>query len=169
MTNFQINKIIDDTNKKIKELVASKRIEFSGDISDPEIDVIWNDKNKTVDLISLTYIDDCKFLIVHENQIYCTSANNYMLVFDEGFLDFSSTVYSEQELDIVVEGGYIRANAFQDDDYPGIDVEFVPAGPQKNVLSFPRVLFEKSKDNDLRVLVWSDAQSEDYTDEIIFE
>lgn len=168
MTNFQINKIINDTNKKIKELVASKQIEFSGDISDPEIDVVWNDKNKTVDLISLTYIDNCKFLIVHENQIYCTSTNNYMLVFDEGFLDFSSTVYSEQELDIVVEGGYIRANAFQDDDYPGIDVEFVPDGPQKNVLSFPRVLFEKPKDDDLRVLVWGDAQSEDYTDEIIF-
>lgn len=75
----------------------------------------------------------------------------------------------ENEIDILVEGGYIRANVAQDEDYPGIDVEFVPNEPQEDASSFPRVLFEKPKDDDLRALVWGDTQSEDYTDEIIFE
>lgn len=95
MTDFQINRIISDTNKKIKELIASKQIEFSDNIGEPDVEVVWNDESKTVDLVSLTYVNNCKFLIVHENQIYCTSANSYTLVYDKGFLDFSSTVYSK--------------------------------------------------------------------------
>lgn len=75
----------------------------------------------------------------------------------------------ENEIDVLVEGGYIRATAAQDEDYPGIDVEFVPNEPQENALSSPRVLFEKPKGDDLRTLVWGNTQSEDYTDKIIFK
>lgn len=74
----------------------------------------------------------------------------------------------ENEIDVLVEGGYIRATAAQDEDYPGIDVEFVPDKPQEDALSFPRVLFEKPKDNDLSVLIWADPNDEDYSDEIEF-
>lgn len=74
----------------------------------------------------------------------------------------------ENEIDILVEGGYIRANVAQDEDYPGIDVEFVPNEPQEDALSFPRVLFEKPKDDDLRVLIWANPNDEDYSDEIEF-
>lgn len=74
----------------------------------------------------------------------------------------------ENEIDVLVDGGYIRANAAQDEDYPGIDVEFVPNKPQGDALSFPRVLFEKPKDDDLRVLIWADPNDEDYSDEIEF-
>lgn len=75
----------------------------------------------------------------------------------------------ENEIDVLIEGGYIRAIAAQDENYPGIDIEFVSNKPQEDALSFPRVLVEKPKDDDLRVLVWGDTQSEDYTDKIIFE
>lgn len=81
--------------------------------------------------------------------------------------DNISEVY-ENEIDVLVEGGYIRATAAQDEDYPGIDVEFVPDKPQEDALSFPRVLFEKPKDNDLSVLIWADPNDEDYSDEIEF-
>lgn len=72
----------------------------------------------------------------------------------------------ENEIDVLVEGGYIRANVAQDEDYPGIDVEFVSNKPQEDALSFPRVLFEKPKDDDLRALIWADPNDEDYSDEI---
>lgn len=81
--------------------------------------------------------------------------------------DNISEVY-ENEIDVLVEGGYIRANVAQDEDYPGIDVEFVSNKPQEDALSFPRVLFEKPKDNDLRALIWADPNDEDYSDEIEF-
>ena len=81
--------------------------------------------------------------------------------------DNISEVY-ENEIDVLVEGDYIRATAAQDEDYPGIDVEFVPDKPQEDALSFPRVLFEKPKDNDLSVLIWADPNDEDYSDEIEF-
>lgn len=58
--------------------------------------------------------------------------------------------------------------AAQDEDYPGIDVEFVSNEPQEDALSFPRVLFEKTKGDNLRALVWGNVQNEDYTDKIIF-
>lgn len=74
----------------------------------------------------------------------------------------------ENEIDVLVEDGYIRANVAQDEDYPGIDVEFVSNKPQEDALSFPRVLFEKPKDDDLRALIWADPNDEDYSDEIEF-
>ena len=73
------------------------------------------------------------------------------------------------EIKVRVEGGYIRANASSDPDYPGIDVEFVSDNDVGETLSRPRVLFEKPVDDNLRALIWDDADNEDYTKEIVFD
>lgn len=75
----------------------------------------------------------------------------------------------KNEIDVLVEGGYIRATASQDKNYPGIDVEFVPNEPQEDTLSFPRVLVEKPLESDnLRAVIWANPNDEDYSDEIKF-
>lgn len=74
-----------------------------------------------------------------------------------------------EEIKVKVEGGYLRANPSSDPDYPGIDVEFVPDNYDGETLSMPRVLFEKPIDDKLRVLIWDDADNEDYTKEILFD
>lgn len=74
-----------------------------------------------------------------------------------------------EEIKVSVKGGYIRANASEDPDYPGIDVEFVSDNDVGETLSRPRVLFEKPVDDNLRALIWDDADNEDYTKEIVFE
>ena len=74
-----------------------------------------------------------------------------------------------EEIKVKVEGGYIRANPSSDPDYLGIDVEFVPDSYDGETLSMPRVLFEKPIDDKLRVLIWDDADNEDYTKEILFD
>ena len=38
-----------------------------------------------------------------------------------------------------------------------------------NDCSIPRVLFEKPTDDNLRALIWDDADNEDYTKEIVFD
>lgn len=74
-----------------------------------------------------------------------------------------------EEIKVRVNGGYIRANASSDPDYPGIDVEFVSDNDVGETLSRPRVLFEKPVDDNLRALIWDDADNEDYTKEIVFD
>ena len=74
-----------------------------------------------------------------------------------------------EEIKVRVKGGYIRANASSDPDYPGIDVEFVSDNDVGETLSSPRVLFEKPVDDNLRALIWDDADNEDYTKEIVFD
>ena len=73
-----------------------------------------------------------------------------------------------EEIKVRVKGGYIRANASSDPDYPGIDVEFVSNNDVGETLSRPRVLIEKPVDDNLRALIWDDADNEDYTKEIVF-
>lgn len=73
-----------------------------------------------------------------------------------------------EQLIVKVEGGVLRATKSQDPNYPGIDVEFIADQEEDNILSRPRVLFEKPVDGSLRVLVWNDSKSEDYSDEIEF-
>ena len=74
-----------------------------------------------------------------------------------------------EEIKVRVNGGYIRANASSDPDYPGIDVEFVSDNDVGETLSRPRVLIEKPVDDNLRALIWDDADNEDYTKEIVFD
>ena len=79
-------------------------------------------------------------------------------------------MYSKQEdcLRVEVEGGYLYATISADPDYPGICVEFVADNESDDALSRPTVLIEKPVDDELRVLVWSDEDDEDYTTEIKF-
>jgi hypothetical protein len=75
----------------------------------------------------------------------------------------------EETLRVKVEGGYLYATISGDIDYPGICVEFVADNDNGEKLSRPTVLVEKPVGDDLRALVWSDADDEDYTTEIIFD
>lgn len=74
----------------------------------------------------------------------------------------------EETLVVKVEGGYLYATISGDIDYPGICVEFVADDYIGESVSRPTVLIEKPVDDDLRVLVWSDEDDEDYTTEIKF-
>ena len=49
-----------------------------------------------------------------------------------------------EEIKVRVEGGYIRANASSDPDYPGIDIEFVPDNYNGETLSIPRDMLNKN-------------------------
>lgn len=73
-----------------------------------------------------------------------------------------------ESLKVKVDGGYLYATISGDVDYPGICVEFVADDDVGEFLSRPTVLIEKPVDDDLRVLVWSDEDDEDYTTEIKF-
>lgn len=72
-------------------------------------------------------------------------------------------------VDVKVRGGELVATASYDPGYPGIDIEFVADNNNESDLSRPRVLFESPKTGKLRVLVWADKNSEDYTHEIEFD
>lgn len=75
-----------------------------------------------------------------------------------------------QYIDVNVPGGFIRATACIDPDYPGIDIEFVPdKNGNPEALSLPRVLFEKPvEDGKLRAIVWGDEMKEDPTLKVEF-
>ena len=82
----------------------------------------------------------------------------------------SGELFDTQKIIVKIQGGHLVATKSQDSDYPGIDVEFVPDSDNGEYASRPRVLFEKPvEDGELRALVWDDKNSEDYTNEIIFE
>lgn len=75
------------------------------------------------------------------------------------------------EIRVYVKGGYIRANRSDNDDYPGIEVEFVPENYDGSFTP-PRVLFEQPKDREdiqCRALFWEDKNNEDFTKEIEWE
>lgn len=74
----------------------------------------------------------------------------------------------EETLVVKVEGGYLYATISGDVDYPGICVEFVADDDIGESVSRPTVLIEKPVGDELRVLVWSDEDDEDYTTEIKF-
>ena len=69
---------------------------------------------------------------------------------------------------VKVDGGYLCATASGDVNYPGICVEFVADDDKGESASRPTVLIEKPVDDELRVLVWSDEDDEDYTTKIKF-
>jgi hypothetical protein len=71
-------------------------------------------------------------------------------------------------LKVKVDGGYLCATISGDVDYPGICVEFVSDNEREDALSRPTVLIEKPVNDELRVLVWSDEDDEDYTAKIKF-
>lgn len=71
-------------------------------------------------------------------------------------------------IQVNVEGGIIRATVSTDPDYPGIDVEYIADYEHPLAMSRPRILMEKPKGEEIRVLAWEDKNKEDYTSEINF-
>ena len=76
----------------------------------------------------------------------------------------------DKQIKLRTKNGYFLATESIDPYYPGIDVEFVSDNETGNEFSRPRVLFEYPafEDGKLRVLIWDDKNSEDYTREIEF-
>lgn len=63
----------------------------------------------------------------------------------------------------------------ESENYPGVDIEFIP-NKAEDAVTYPRVVFEEAVQSDegtrvgceLRALIWNDPQQEDYTDKIVF-
>ena len=72
-----------------------------------------------------------------------------------------------------LEGGYLDIRVAGDEDYPGLDIEFIADGDKGENPSRPRVIIEQPKvdnpEKSVRALIWNDPQSEDYTEEIDFK
>ena len=72
------------------------------------------------------------------------------------------------QIKVRVKGGYLVATASLDRAYPGIDVEYLPDVDEGEHVSAPRVLFEYPEDGELRALIWTDKNKEDYTHKLGF-
>ena len=73
-----------------------------------------------------------------------------------------------EQIKVRVKGGYLVATASLDRAYPGIDVEYLPDVDEGEQVSAPRVLFEYPEDGELRALIWTDKDKEDYTHKLGF-
>lgn len=72
-------------------------------------------------------------------------------------------------MELKVDGGVLRVIMNDDDNYPGIDIEYIPNDYDGKV-TLPRVCMEKPKGDDYpRVLIWACEDEEDYTYEVNFE
>ena len=73
---------------------------------------------------------------------------------------------------VPVGTGKLCAETNADPDYPGVDTEFIPDDENDRMYTRPRILIEKPVRNfpeqtgTLSVMLWTDPQSEDYTDKI---
>lgn len=67
------------------------------------------------------------------------------------------------------KGGTFKATASSDPNNPGIVVEFIVSDEGIENLSRPTIMMEKTGNEVLRALVWSDKTKEDYTQAIVFE
>ena len=69
---------------------------------------------------------------------------------------------------VKANGGYFRAEASCDPNYPGIDIEFISDNETDDAFSRPRILFEKPMNSEnLRVLIWDNPDNEDYEEEYV--
>lgn len=75
----------------------------------------------------------------------------------------------DKKIEIKTEKGYFDVVGFDDEEYPFVDVEFISNSDSGQNLSRPRILFEYTENQGLRLLIWSDPNSEDYTEEFRFE
>lgn len=79
---------------------------------------------------------------------------------------------SSGAMEVNVPGGVLRATKSLDPEYPGVDIEFIAAAEDQSCGKFqsrPRVLMEyKIEDDELRVAIWADEKSEDYSGDIEF-
>lgn len=69
-----------------------------------------------------------------------------------------------------IKNGTLRIDKSPDPDYPGVDIEYIDKNEKPNIASRPRVLVECPHDTKkLRVLIWANSNSEDYSDCIEFD
>lgn len=69
-----------------------------------------------------------------------------------------------------VKKGYIEAVTVDDDEYVGMYLEFIHDKDNGGVVSRPEARMEYNPSTkQVRLLVWEDPDSEDYTTEITFE
>lgn len=66
---------------------------------------------------------------------------------------------------IPLRDGYLRVDVSQDENYPGLDIEYIGKSNDK---TNPRVLIEAPKDDktNIRALIWNNPEEEDYQEEI---
>ena len=77
-------------------------------------------------------------------------------------------LYSEKEMQIRFDDGFIRVNLNEDPEYPGVDIEFIPNN-MSDAQFAPRVLFERPRGEYVRALAWTNPDSEDCSEEIEFK
>lgn len=69
-----------------------------------------------------------------------------------------------------IRNGYLDIMVSNDPNYPGLDIEYV--SHKDHMSTNPRVLIENPQPDgemqNLRVLIWNDPASEDYTEKIEF-
>lgn len=80
---------------------------------------------------------------------------------------------NKNQIIVKVKGGFLRAMPAEDINYPGIWVEFVSDKESEVTASHPSILVEQEPfDNpnstvpNIRALLWTNPNQEDYTDEI---
>lgn len=76
-------------------------------------------------------------------------------------------------LDTPIPGGVLHTDTKCDENYPGLDIEYIPDNPNEyseEVISPPRIVIEKPvEENKLNVMLWNDLYDEDYTTKRTFD
>ena len=76
----------------------------------------------------------------------------------------SGTVYY-----VPTPSGHFEVMCSMEDNYPGVDVEYIANGETEVVGTRPRVVFEQpTESGELRAMAWNDPTSEDYTTKVDF-
>lgn len=84
--------------------------------------------------------------------------------------DDDSDTVSKNHFSVPADTGVFDVLISNDDEYPGVDVEFISENDDKlENVSRPRILLEQPVGKPLRILIWDNPDSEDYTREIIFD
>ena len=71
-----------------------------------------------------------------------------------------------KSFEVKVPKGKIVAQESPDTEYKGINVDFIPDVDNYDYASLPGVRMEFTPEGNLRILVWADKDSEDYSDVI---
>lgn len=132
-----------------------------------DLNLSTEDVNKWV---GIEYLDDYTPVSVHSFDEELNAAKAFLKEFGIGKKSESETVILADRTAYMLplEGGHLDIRASGEIDYPGVDIEFIPDVPSEDHLSNPRVLFEKPNNEELRVLIWNNPYSEDYSKKIYF-
>lgn len=91
------------------------------------------------------------------------------LVFPEDIVQTVRVFDDSVIASVMTPHGAIEARVTNDPEYPGISLEYVDNDDKGKTASRPTVLMEQPRGENVRALLWSNPNSEDYTDEIEFE